>query len=74
MAFTPVIGYIYDIFGRRKTLFVSIIMAATLLMLVPLAPSIYPWLPMIRAGVSVCLIAPVANPFINDYVKKKSRG
>jgi MFS family permease len=72
---TLVLGYLYDIFGRKKTIITSCIMLAMLLFLVPLcAPHVYPWLIFVRIGVTLCFIAPQCNPLASDYVKRMSRG
>lgn len=68
------IGYIYDIFGRRYTLFFSAIFAAICLFLIPLAPSVYPWLYILRFLLATSYAAPNSSPLITDYVKKEHRG
>jgi MFS family permease len=70
-----IIGYIYDIFGRKKTLIVSLIGSAIVLFLLPYsAPNVWPGLYMIRALFAVFATVGVCSPLINDYVVKESRG
>ena len=68
------IGYIFDIFGRRYTLVVSALFSALCIFLVPLAPSVDPWLYIIRFFIAASYAGPNSTPLITDYVKKESRG
>lgn len=72
---TILIGYIYDIFGRKVTIVSTILLGALTIFLVPLAsPHVYPWLVILRIMISLSYLAPNCQPLINDYVKKESRG
>lgn len=54
-----VFGYIFDIIGRRKTIFFSLLSAAIFMTMVPfMAPCIYPSLILVRIGIGMALIAP----------------
>lgn len=68
------IGYAYDILGRKITLFTSTLLSAIFMFLIPFAPTVYPWLYIIRMAISITYAAPNAQPLVADYVKKNSRG
>ena len=68
------IGYIYDIFGRRLTLCISTLLSAIFMFLIPFAPSVYPWMFIIRMLIACTYAAPNAQPLVTDYVVKSSRG
>ena len=69
-----IIGFVFDIFDRRWTIFSSVLVTVLFLIAIPYAPNIYPWMILFRIGLSMSLVAPMCNPLINDYVKKESRG
>jgi MFS family permease len=72
---TAFIGYIYDIFGRRLTLFLSFFLGSILIALVPwTSPYVVPWLLVLRALIQLCLCAPAASPLTADYIHKDSVG
>jgi MFS family permease len=75
MLFSICIGYIFDMFGRKYTIFISFIIAALLLIALPFtAPDIFPWLLIVKIGLDMTVTAPLAQPFVTDYVKVDSRG
>ena len=68
-------GYIFDIFGRRLTLFISFISAAVLTFFIPYSsPHVFPNLFIIRILYQVCMTAPLCSPLIADYFQKDSLG
>ncbi|CDW86717.1 major facilitator superfamily mfs_1 [Stylonychia lemnae] len=68
-------GYIYDIYGRRKTITFSVLGAWLVLVLVPQgAPNVYPFVYIIRSIFTITTIGSTSHPLINDYVKNDSRG
>jgi len=72
---TAFIGYVYDIFGRRLTLFLSFFIGSILIALVPwTSPNVVPWLLVLRAAIQLCLCAPVSSPLTADYIHKDSIG
>jgi MFS family permease len=71
---TVFIGYVYDIFGRRYTLFLSATLSAMLMFLIPFCSSVYPWLVLVRMALSATYVAPHCHPLITDYIQKNSRG
>lgn len=72
--FTLIIGYVYDLIGRRYTLFSTIMFASVLSALIPYtAPSIL-LLIGARFGFMLAGCALGSQPLVNDYVQKNSRG
>lgn len=56
---TLIVGYAYDMFGRRITLCLNTIMTALFMLMVPFtAPSIYPMLIVVRMGLGFTFAAP----------------
>jgi MFS family permease len=75
VAFTLVVGYVYDIFGRRWTLYISFMLASTLMFFIPrTAPVVFPSLLLVRMGVVLALVPPVASPLVADYLDKSAIG
>jgi MFS family permease len=53
MVSTIFVGYIFDIFGRRLTLFFSAMLMAFFMILVPFtSPHVYPWLIFVRMALA----------------------
>lgn len=72
---TILIGYIFDICGRKKTLIIALFgSASTLFMLPYAAPNVWPGLYLIRALFAVFGTVGMCSPLVNDYVVKSSRG
>eukprot|EP00347_Sterkiella_histriomuscorum_P000548 403375429 len=68
-------GAIFDIIGRKKTLFFCLIGSSINLVLMPLgAPHEAPYLYLIRCALVLFSVGLITHPLINDYVKKDSRG
>lgn len=75
MITTFAVGYIYDIVGRRLTLYISFMLASTLMFFIPhTAPSVFPGLLLLRMGIAVAIVPPVASPIVADYLAKESIG
>eukprot|EP00347_Sterkiella_histriomuscorum_P006566 403352284 len=69
------IGYVYDLFGRRYTIFANLMLQVMCFMLIPLgAPNVYPIVQIMRTTQLVTNACTVVHPLINDYVKSESRG
>jgi len=69
------VGYVYDIIGRRLTLFMSFVISAILLYFIPhTAPVVFPNLLLLRMAIAASLVAPIASPLIGDYLPKESIG
>ena len=72
---TCFIGYVFDIVGRRITLSISIGLQSIMVLLMPYtSPEVYPWLLILRMGLSVFWVPLFAHPLVSDYIKKESRG
>ena len=68
-------GYIFDIAGRRWTLFVSFSLGSFFVFLIPYtAPHVFPSLFTVRILFQICLTAPVSSPLLADYIHKDSLG
>ena len=66
-----VVGYLYDIYGRIKTIITSCLFSAILVFLIPFtAPHVLPWLMAVRILIGCTFIVPNSNPLVNDYVQK----
>lgn len=72
--FILVVGYVYDIIGRKLTIFFTLVPAAILMMYIPdAAPSINMVI-VLRLGIVTAVSTLSSHPFINDYVSKETRG
>ena len=68
-------GYLYDLFGRRPTLFVAFFMGSVCVSLIPwTSPSILPGLMIVRIIFQLFMSAPAANPLLADYIHKTAIG
>lgn len=68
-------GFVFDIFGRRITVFVSVFGGALVLLIAPLgAPDVSPFVYIIRGVYVIFTIGSSVHPLVNDYVQKESRG
>ena len=75
MIFCIIIGYIFDLIGRKITLTTSIVLQCTALFLMPyMAPNVFPGVYLLRILYFVATMGTVCSPLINDYVKRGSRG
>jgi MFS family permease len=72
--FILVVGYVFDIMGRKLTIFFTLLPAAILMMYIPdAAPSINMMI-VLRLGIVTAISTLASHPFINDYVSKETRG
>ena len=68
-------GYLFDIMGRKITLFSSFIVGSIFVFVIPYtAPSVFPGLLMVRMMITTCFSAPNSNPLLADYVHKDAIG
>jgi len=66
---TFLIGFVFDILGRKLTLFFSFFVGSLLLAAIPwTAPKVYEGLLIVRIVIQLCFCAPVSNPLIADYI------
>ena len=67
-------GYVYDIIGRKWTLFVSFTMASFFIFLIPhTAPHLFS-LFLVRILFQISLTGPVSSPLLADYIHKDALG
>ena len=75
MLFVVLAGYAYDLFGRRLTIAVSLLVQAGCFYGVPMgAPKVWPVVQVMRTMQLVSNACTVVHPLINDYVVKETRG
>jgi MFS family permease len=67
-------SYIYEIIGRKLTIFFSFFLTAIIFFLLPYTAPDYQLLVAARCAIGVTMAAPIAHPLIPDYVKRRSRG
>ena len=72
--FTLAAGYIYDIVGRRWTILATLFPGAILVIFIPDAAPSIPLLIALRMGLVLAMSALGSHPFVNDYVKRETRG
>lgn len=75
MIFVIIVGYIYDVLGRKITLCSAIAIQAGSMFFLPLmAPNVFPGVYLFRMLYAIASMGPVCSPMTNDYVKRGSRG
>lgn len=74
MITTFFVSYVFDLFGRRYTLFFSYVLTALIFLGTPYTSPNYWMLAIARCLVGVTMSAPTSHPLINDYVRRSSRG
>ena len=67
-------GYIYELVGRKVTLFLSFFLSGLAYIWVPYTAPDYNMLILIRIIIGITAAAPTAHPLIPDYIKRSSRG
>ena len=68
-------GYLFDIMGRRATLFFAFFLGSGLVVTIPYtAPNVVPSLIIVRVLFTLCVSAPASNPLLADYVHKDAIG
>ena len=68
-------GYLFDVVGRRLTLFAAFAMGSLLVAAIPhTAPDVVPWLLIVRILIMFSFSAPASNPLLADYVHKDAIG
>ena len=67
-------SYVYELVGRKLTIFFSYFFTAALFVAMPYTAPNLNHLIAVRAAIGVTMSAPLASPLIADYVKRSSRG
>ena len=69
-----VIGFLYDIVGRKYTTVINFLIGSVATILIPVvAPSVIGY-DVMRIIFIQTMVVMLSNPFINDYVTVQSRG
>ena len=74
MVTTFFVSYLFELWGRKKTLFFSYFLTALVYFLIPYSAPHFYMLVILRCLIGVTMSAPIAHPLIADYVKRRSRG
>lgn len=75
MIATFFVGYIFDILGRKLTLFFAFALTSIMMFFIPrMSPVVFPNLLLLRTGIAITIVPPVSNPLIGDYLMKESIG
>ena len=74
MITTGFISYVYELLGRRWTIFYSYLNTAIVMASIPYTAPSYTRLLIVRCLMGVTMAAPVSHPLIPDYIKRSSRG
>ena len=68
-------GYVFDIFGRRGTITVSLAVCSVLVATVPwTAPNIWPGLVILKTAIQLMICVHVTNPLAADYIQGDALG
>lgn len=67
-------SYIFELFGRKLTIFASFLTTAGLFLYMPYTAPNLNHLIAVRCAIGITMSAPLANPLVPDYVKRSSRG
>ena len=68
-------GYLFDIMGRRITLFVTFILGSVFVFVLPYtSPNIFPSLLIVRIMITASFSMPASNPLLADYIHKDAIG
>ena len=74
MITTFFVSYLFELWGRKKTIFFSYLLTAGVYFMFPYSAPNLNYLIILRCAIGVTMSAPLANPLIADYVKRSSRG
>ena len=74
VVFTACCGLIFELMGRKLTIFLSFFTTALVFIYIPYTPPNLNLFYACRIAVGVTMSAPVAHPLLADWVAKKSRG
>lgn len=74
MVMTICISYVFEIWGRKNTLFFSYLITAVVYFAIPYTAPNFHLLIVLRCLVGFSMSAPLGHPLIADYYKRSSRG
>ena len=67
-------SYVFEILGRKWTIFISFMLTAIVFYIVPHTAPHYNYLMAARCMIGITMAPPLSHPLLPDYVKRKSRG
>lgn len=67
-------GYIYDIFGRRLTIFITLAVSSFLMAATPWTEPSFMWLVILKCVASFFIMIPICNPLCADYISREAVG
>lgn len=68
------ISYAFELLGRKLTIALSYFLTGIIYVIIPYTKPHFWFLAVMRCLIGVTMSAPIANPLINDYIRKDSRG
>ena len=72
--FMPIVGYFYELFGRRIALFLLLFMLFAFFLAIPFSSPNFHLFAFARTGCFVTNTFIDYNPLIPDYIMRESRG
>jgi MFS family permease len=66
-------GYLYDLFGRKKTIFIAFVALSVAIFCLPYLSKVWE-LAVCRSTLQTAIVMLHSNPLLIDYVKKEARG
>ena len=68
-------GYLYDILGRKVTIFTAFILGSILTWSIPYtSPQVWPSLILVRSAIIICFAIPTPGALLADYCHKDAIG
>ena len=74
LLYAPVAGRLFDVFMRKKTLFLSSILGAVCVFIAPFTSPYIILMVILRVLVQMSITQMMCHPLIMDYIKEESRG
>ena len=74
MVMTVISSYLYELLGRKITIFASFFTTAIVYFFIPYTAPDVDKLIILRCLIGVTMAAPLSHPLIPDYVRRSSRG
>ena len=69
---TAFVGYLFELLGRKWTIFLSFFITACFYVMIPFTAPNYNLLVVVRCAIGISMAAPISHPLIADYVHRKS--
>ena len=74
LVFIVIVGYVYDLLGRKWTLAGGVALSSLMALLIPYTAPSLTMLIIIRTGMILGMSVLNSHPLVNDYVVKQTRG